>query len=255
MFIDTHCHIEKQYYDDIDSLIKDNINAGCSKMIVSGCDLNGINETISLLPKYDSVYATIGFHPEEVDNLPDNYIDFLENLIKNNKKIVGIGEIGLDYHYSKDDKDKQIELFESQLKLAERLDMPVCIHTRDATEDTINSLKKFNVRGVIHCFGGSYETAQIYIKMGFKLGIGGTVTFKNSKLPDVLARLSLNDIVLETDSPYLTPVPFRGKTNSSKNIIYVIDKLCSVFNTDSETIQNITNKNVKSVYNIAQMKM
>ncbi len=250
MFIDTHCHLEKDYYDDFDKVIKDNIDAGCKYMIVSFCDYKGIEEGIPLINRYSCLYSTIGFHPEEVDRLPNDYISYLENLIKSNKKIVGIGEIGLDYHYGKEDRDKQIKLFESQLALAEKLNMPVCIHTRDATEDTINSLKKFHLKGVIHCFSGSYETACIYIKMGFKLGIGGTLTFKNSKLPLTLSRLYLDDLVLETDSPYLTPTPFRGQTNSSKYIPYIIDKISSIYGVSFEKVEEITNKNVKYVYNI-----
>ena len=253
MFIDTHCHVEKKYYDDIDKVLEENLKAGCSKMIVSGCDLDGINETIPLL-KYDFIYATIGFHPDEVDNLPNNYISYLENLIKNNKKIVGIGEIGLDYHYGKDTKEKQIKLFESQLALAERLNMPVCIHTRDATLDTINSLKKYKVKGIIHCFSGSYETACTYIKMGFKLGVGGVVTFKNSNLPSTLSKLSINDLVLETDSPYLTPVPHRGEINSSKNITFIIQKLSEIYGISLEMVQKITNENVYSIYHVCVNK-
>ena len=146
----------------------------------------------------------------------------MENIISSVTKVVGVGEIGLDYHYDNTYKEKQRDLFEKQLILAEKYNLPVVIHTRDATEDTINILKKHNSSGIIHCFSGSYETARIYLNLGYKLGIGGVVTFKNSKLPEVLRKISIDDIVLETDSPYLCPEPFRGKQNSSKYIPIIV---------------------------------
>ncbi len=247
MFIDTHCHLSREDYDDIDKVIKEDKEAGVDKIVVSGCSRESIDEVMSFKDKYDMVYVTIGYHPEYADNVRENDLDFLENLLSE-KKIVGIGEIGLDYHYTKDNKDKQIWLFEEQLKIAEEFNLPVVIHSRDATQDTINTLKKYNVKGIIHCFNGSLETANIYINMGFLLGIGGVVTFKNSKLKDVVKEISIESIVLETDSPYLTPVPFRGKVNSSKYLSYIAQEIASLKGVDVSIVAEITSKTALSLF-------
>ena len=247
MFIDTHCHLSREDYDDIDKVIKEDKEAGVDKIVVSGCSRESIDEVMSFKDKYDMVYVTIGYHPEYADNVRENDLDFLENLLSE-KKIVGIGEIGLDYHYTKDNKDKQIWLFEEQLKIAEEFNLPVVIHSRDATQDTINTLKKYNVKGIIHCFNGSLETANIYINMGFLLGIGGVVTFKNSKLKDVVKEISIESIVLETDSPYLTPVPFRGKVNSSKYLSYISQEIASLKGVDVSIVAEITSKTALSLF-------
>ena len=170
------------------------------------------------------MYGAIGIHPEEVENYSLDDIKFIEDNL-NNKKVVAIGEIGLDYHYSKENKEKQIKLFELQLDIANKYKVPVIIHSRDATEDTINILRKYNIKGVIHSFSGSLETAKIYIKRGFLLGINGVVTFKNCNLKDILVNIGLNNIILETDSPYLTPVPYRGKQNNPSHILDLYNKI------------------------------
>lgn len=177
-------------------------------------------------------------------------MNLLEKLIMNNKKIVGIGEIGLDYHYTKENKEKQISLFKRQLSLAEKLHLPVVIHTRDATEDTINILTEYQLRGVIHCFSGSLETANIYLSLGYKLGIGGVVTFKNSKLGEVIKKVSLSDIVLETDSPYLSPEPLRGTINSSKNIPFIADKIAQLKGVKIDEVSKITLENTYNLFDL-----
>ena len=234
MFIDTHCHLSKEYYDDIDLVVEENKKAGISKMIVSGCDKESILESMLFASKYSDVYLTIGYHPSEADVICEKDLLLLENQL-NNEKVIGIGEIGLDYHYGKENMEKQKELFRFQLDLASRLSMPVVIHSRDATLDTINILKEYpNVKGIIHCFSGSLETANIYISMGYKLGIGGVLTFKNSNLFKVVQGVGLDNIVLETDAPYLTPEPFRGKTNSSKYIPVIADRVAELLNVSVE---------------------
>lgn len=247
MFIDTHCHLSKEDYDDIDKVILDNKNADVDKIVVSGCSKDSIEEVMSFKDKYDMVYVTIGYHPEYADSVTEEDLDYLKSLL-GEKKIVGIGEIGLDYHYTKDNKDKQIWLFEEQLKIAEEFNLPVVIHSRDATQDTINTLKKYKVKGIIHCFSGSLETANIYISMGYLLGIGGVVTFKNSKLKDVVEKVSLESIVLETDSPYLSPVPFRGKVNSSKYLEYIAKFIADEKKISVEKLAEITSKNASSLF-------
>ena len=202
---------------------------------------------MNLKDTYDIVYVTIGYHPECADSVTLKDIDYLKSLL-GEKKIIGIGEIGLDYHYTKDNKDKQLWLFEEQLKIAEYLNLPVVIHSRDATMDTINTLKKYDVNGIIHCFSGSLEIANIYIKMGFLLGIGGVVTFKNSKLKDVVKEISVDSIVLETDSPYLAPVPYRGKINSSKYLEFIAKFIAEIKNISVEELAEITSENALSIF-------
>lgn len=251
MYIDTHCHLSIEDYDDIDNVIEENKKALVDKIVVSGCSRDSINEVMMLKEKYDMVYVTIGYHPEYADITTLDDIDYLKSLLVG-KKVVGIGEIGLDYHYCKENKEKQLWLFEEQLKIAESFSLPVVIHSRDATQDTINILKKYKVKGIIHCFSGSLETAKIYISMGFLLGIGGVVTFKNSKLKDVVREISLEKIVLETDSPYLTPVPYRGKVNSSKYLKYIALFISSLKNISVEEIAKITSKNASSLFDFTK---
>lgn len=249
MFVDTHCHIYNEYYEDIDEIVKKIKSSGINKVINNGCDRDSNKEVLFLVKKYDFMYGALGIHPEAVNEFDECGIKFIEDNL-DNKKIVAIGEIGLDYHYTKEDRDKQIELFEQQLQLAEKYHLPVIVHSRDATLDTIEVLKKYNVRGVIHSFSGSYETACIYIKMGFKLGVNGVITFKNCNLKDVIERIDLRNIVLETDSPYLTPVPYRGKRNDSSHIIDIAKFISKLKEVSVDELSKITNENVRDVFDI-----
>ena len=249
MYIDTHCHISKDDYDNIDLVIKDNIVAGVNIMIVSGCEEKTISEVVDLSKEYDSIYVTIGYHPDQVGVVTDENIDRLKELLKTHK-VVGVGEIGLDYHYGKDDRDKQIELFEKQLMIAEELNLPVVIHSRDATEDTINTLKKYKVKGIMHCFSGSVETAKIYVSMGYLLGIGGVVTFKNSNLYKVVEEVGLDNIVLETDAPYLAPTPHRGEQNSSKYIPIIAERISEILGVSVDEVANQTTDNAIKLFDL-----
>ena len=245
-FIDTHCHIFKEYYDDIPFLI-DKISEKVGCIINNATNRDNINELLEISQNYNSMYIALGIHPEEADNYTYDDLLLIEKNIKN-KKVVAIGEIGLDYHYDNYDKDKQIKLFELQLELAQKYNLPVIIHSRDATLDTINTLKKYHCKGVIHCFSGSYETALEYIKLGFFLGINGVVTFKNAKLIEVIKKIGLEHIVLETDSPYLTPVPLRGKVNNPSYIDHIIQYLSVELNISFDDIVDTTNKNVFQIF-------
>lgn len=248
MFTDTHCHLYKEYYDNIDVIIKNANDNGITKMINCSTNIKNANEVISTSKKHNCVYAAIGIHPEDIQNITLHDLNIIEKNIEN---IVAIGEIGLDYHYENPDKEKQKLIFEEQLNIAEKYNKPVIIHSRDATNDMINILKKHSaLKGVIHCFSGSYETAQIYIKMGFKIGIGGVLTFKNSKLFEVLDKLNTSDIVIETDSPYMTPVPYRGTKNEPKYISIVAKKICEIKKISEEELSKITEKNVKEIFDI-----
>lgn len=246
MLIDTHLHLFKEYYEDIPSIIKDARNNNVMYCINNGCDASSNKEVIESL-KYPEVYGAIGIHPEEVDNYTDNDLIFIEKNL-NNPKIVAIGEIGLDYRFTKENKDRQIKLLEKQLELAEKYNMPVIIHSRDATEDTINTLKKYKVTGVIHSFSGSLETANIYIKMGYLLGINGVVTFKNCNLKDTLKNISLDNLVLETDAPYLAPTPNRGKQNSPKYILDIAKFIADIYGVSISDVARITTENAKKIY-------
>jgi len=233
-----------------DEVISANKRAGMSKMIVSGCNKDEIIEVLEYSKKYEDVFLTIGFHPEVANYINDSDLRWLEEIINNNNKIVAIGEIGLDYHYDGYDKKTQIDIFEKQLKIAEKLKLPVVIHSRDATMDTINILKKYSLKGDIHCFSGSLETALIYINMGYYLGIGGVVTFKNSKLGDIVSKIPLSKILLETDSPYLTPTPFRGELNSSKYIPLIAKKISESLNISIDDVYEQTTNNAIELFNI-----
>ncbi|MBR2828697.1 MAG: TatD family hydrolase [Bacilli bacterium] len=248
MYIDTHCHLSKEDYDDIDEVILNNRVNGIEKIIISGCTKDSIKESIELSLKYDDVFLTIGFHPSEADVVTKEDILFLEKNLKQ-KKVVGIGEIGLDYHYGKENLEKQKELFILQMRLASKYQLPVIIHSRDAFLDTITILKQFpNVVGDIHCFSGSLECAREYLSIGYYLGIGGVLTFKNSKLSSVVEKIGLDHILLETDSPYLTPEPYRGKKNSSKYIPYVAEKVGEILNVKKEEVALKTTLNANRLF-------
>jgi len=242
MFIDTHCHLSKNDYLDIYKILEENRNANVCKIVISSSTPDDIRETLENSSRYLEVYASIGYHPEVASLLESLDFDFLESHLLD-EKVVAIGEIGLDYYYTKDNKLIQQEIFRKQLDLAKKYSLPVIIHSRDATKDTIDILKDYQLRGIIHCFSGSYESAVKYIEMGYYLGIGGVVTFKNSHLFEVIEKISLDHIVLETDSPYLSPEPFRGKQNSSKNIPIIAKKIAAIKGVSLEEVEEITTRN------------
>lgn len=249
MFTDTHCHIYKEYYENIDEIIKNAKENNVNRFINNGCDTSSNKEVLDLSQKYDNMYCALGIHPEKVEEYTESDLKWIENNLSNIKTIA-IGEIGLDYHYTKENKDAQIKLLESELKLAETHQLPVIIHSREATEDTINTLKKFKVKGVIHSFSGSLETAQIYIKMGYLLGINGVITFKNAKLKEVIKDIPLENIILETDSPYLTPEPYRGKRNEPAKIYDIAQFISNLKEISIEELTRITNDNIKRIFDI-----
>lgn len=249
MFTDTHCHIYKEYFDDIDLVIENAKENNINRFINNADNIETSKEVLSLIEKYSNMYGTIGIHPEHVDSYTKEDLEFIEKNL-DNKKIVAIGEIGLDYHYTKENKEKQIELFELQLKLAEKYNKPVIIHSRDATKDTIDTLKKYKVKGVIHSFSGSFETACIYIEIGFLLGVNSVITFKNANIKEVYERISLHNIVLETDSPYLSPEPYRGKKNEPANILVIAEFLSSLYGVSLPYLSEITNDNIARIFDI-----
>ncbi len=249
MFTDTHCHMLKEYYENFEEIIEKMKNNKINRVFNNGVDAQSNREVLDYLNKYDFMYGAIGIHPENVNDYTTDDLIFVEDHLHDDK-VIAIGEIGLDYHYGKEDKEKQIELFEYQLALAEKYNKPVIVHSRDATLDTIECMKKYKVRGVMHSFSGSYETAQIYIKMGLLLGINGVITFKNCNLKDVYNKIDLSHVVLETDSPYLTPVPFRGKQNNPSHVLDIAKYVAELKNVSLDELSKITNDNIKRCFDI-----
>mgnify|MGYP004518604821 FL=1 len=250
MFIDTHMHIGDDFGVQPDLYVKNATDAQVEVLIASFCEKDDIMLSTKFVEKYKNLYACIGYHPEVSNKIVEKDYEILEEMVKNNPKIVAIGEIGLDYYWNKDNKDKQREVFCKQLEIAEKLKVPVVIHSRDSINETYEILKKYKVSGVIHCFSGSLEMAKKFISLGFLLGIGGVVTFKNSKLFEVIEKLELTNIVLETDSPYLTPEPSRGKINESSNIFYIAQKIAEVKNISLENVAKITTENAIRTFDL-----
>lgn len=246
--IDTHCHIYSEYYDDISKIIDEISKDGIEKVIVNGCDMKSNLEVLELVKKYDIVYGALGFHPTELENFNDECISWLDKHI-NDDKIVAIGEIGLDYHYDDTDKIMQQNAFKKQLDIAKKYNKPVIVHSRDAIKDTYDMLSNYEIKGSIHCYSGSLEMAREFIKLGYYIGIGGVCTYKNSKnIINVLENVPLSYILLETDSPYLSPEGKRGEVNSPANIPIIVNKISEVKNTSNEEVIRITTDNANSLF-------
>ena len=246
MLIDTHCHLSNEDYENLNQVI----NNMDGIMIASGCDNKTNKEVLELIKKYPNVYGTLGIHPSEIDSITNDSLKNIEDNI-NNPKIVAIGEIGLDYYWVKDNKEKQKEIFIKQLELAKKYKKAVVIHTRESIGDAYNILKKYKLKGTIHCFSSSLEMAKEFIKLGYKIGIGGVLTFKNSiKLQEIVKELDIKDILIETDSPYLTPEPYRGKKNEPSNVLYVAKKVSELKNMKLEDVINITSKNAVQEFDL-----
>lgn len=227
MLVDTHCHIFSEYYNDIDEVIERSIDAGVGFIVVNGVDRCSNEEVLRLVKKYDIVYGALGIQPEEVEKASDDDIDFIERHI-NDEKIVAVGEIGLDYHYDCD-KELQKNMFLKQLDIASKYNKPVIIHSRDCIQETYNILKEYKLKGIMHCYSGSVEMARLFNKLGYLLGIGGISTFKNAtKVTNVIKDIDLEYIVVETDSPYLSPEPYRGKRNEPKNVSVIYEKISNI---------------------------
>lgn len=243
--VDTHCHVFLEDYPDIDDVIKRMDN---NIIIVSGVDDASNKEVLELCSRYDNVYGTLGIHPESASDKYD--LDFVSNHI-NDPKIVAVGEIGLDYYYTKDNRDAQIDLFCKQIEIAISNNKPIVVHSRDAISDTYDIIKKYGIgsKTDIHCFSSSLEMAREFIKLGCKLGIGGVLTFKNSsKLKEVVSGVDISNLLLETDSPYMTPVPFRGKRNEPYNIIYVAEAISDIKGISLDDVLKITSENAYKLF-------
>lgn len=248
--VDSHCHVNDEQFDiDREEVFK-RASENLEFIVNIGNDLPTSEKSVEYSEKYPFVYAVVGVHPCDISTYNEEVEKRLEELSQN-EKVVAIGEIGLDYYWMNDEKEVQKAGFRKQMTLAQRLRKPVVIHSRDAMEDTINILKEFpDVKGIFHCYPGSFESA-MNIPEGYYFGIGGVLTFKNArKTVEFIEKIDLNKVVIETDSPYLTPVPFRGKRNEPSYVQYVAEKIAEIKNIPLETVINITTENCKKIYNI-----
>lgn len=255
MIFDTHAHYDDKAFDeDRDALLESLAAAGIGRAVNVGASIDSTKRTLELIARYPFLYGAVGVHPNETGELNEQWMDWLRDAAKQ-EKVVAIGEIGLDYYWDKPDHETQKHWFVRQLELARQVGLPAIIHSRDAAKDTLDVMKDQHaeeIGGVIHCFSYGVEMAREYLNMGFYLGIGGVVTFNNArKLKEVAAMCPLDRILLETDCPYLAPVPNRGKRNSSLNLPYVVEAIASIKGISGEEVMEAATANACRMYKIA----
>lgn len=253
MIIDTHAHYDdKQFDTDRDELLKQMESSGIGLIVNAGSTLESWEKIRKLTEEYPFMYGAVGIHPDDAGTLTEEHMDRMEQLLEL-EKIVAVGEIGLDYYWDKESHDVQKKWFIRQLETARGKDMPVIIHSREAAADTMEIMRKYaeGMRAVIHCYSYSAEMAREYVEMGYYIGIGGVVTFKNAKkLKSVVETIPLTSVVLETDCPYLAPEPFRGKRNSSLYLPYVVRKVAELKGVSEEEVIRQTEENSRILYNL-----
>lgn len=254
--IDSHCHLDFIDYDPIrDEIIKSANNCGINKIINPGSDFESNFKAAELSEKYDNYFFAVGIHPDnttgDIENTYINKVNELEKLILN-KKCVAIGEIGLDYYGENKDKEKQKDLFIRQLELAKKYDKPIIIHNREAVEDVYNIVKNYNLRGVIHCYSENYEWAKKFLDLGYNISFTGIITFKSCKPESIEAvkNIPLDRMFVETDSPYLTPTPFRGELNKPEYVRFVAEKIANIKGISVEEVEKITDENCQKFFKI-----
>ena len=254
MIFDTHAHYDDEQFDADREALLSGMKAGGVGMIVdAAATVASWDKILELTEKYPFLYGSVGVHPDEVGDLNEENFARMSELA-DRKKIVAIGEIGLDYYWDKESHELQKEWFKKQMELAKEVDLPVIVHSREAAQDTFDLIKSEHAGttgGVIHCFSGSKEMAKEYIKMGYYIGVGGVVTFKNARvLKEVVESIPLERILTETDCPYLAPVPFRGKRNCSAYISYVLDMIAELKGISREEAEQVTYENARNMYRI-----
>ncbi|MFA5407334.1 MAG: TatD family hydrolase [Bacilli bacterium] len=249
MLIDTHCHLDEEQYETLDVLMGKIASSQVKAIIVSGYDTKSSNEAIALAHKYNNVYATVGFHPCDSGLISESEYSNFDKWLKDDK-VVAVGEIGLDYYHSEINKNDQILKFKTQINIALKYKKPVIIHNRNASDDVYDILKNSKVKGVIHCFSDDLIMAQKFISLGFMLGIGGIVTFKNSNLKVVLKDIPLDYIILETDSPYLSPEPFRGKQNNPLNLPIIAASIADIKGIEYSELAEATFLNTERLFDL-----
>lgn len=249
---DTHAHYADSAFDgDREQVLAELPGKGVKLVMLAASGLDDSRDNVLLAQKYDYIYASVGVHPESVDETPADYIGTLRELIASEPKIKAVGEIGLDYHYEGYDREKQIRFFREQLELAKELDMPVIVHSRNAAEDTVEILKEYCPKGVVHCFSGSAETAREIVKTGMYIGFTGVLTFKNAKKAlKALEAVPMDRLLMETDCPYMAPEPFRGSRCDSSMIAYTAAKAAEIKGIPVEELLEITCRNGMKMYDI-----
>ena len=251
---DSHAHYDDEQFDeDREQLLGWVLQEkGVTGIINMGADLKSSQTTLELTRRYDYIFGGAGVHPECAWDLPEDWLAQLQSILRE-PKIVAVGEIGLDYHWLDEcPKDRQKEVFRAQLELAQKLAMPVVIHDREAHADVLEFLQKYQPAGVVHCFSGSWETAREILKLGMYIGLGGVVTFKNARhAVEVAEKVPLERLLLETDAPYMAPVPYRGKRNDSSLIAFVAEKIGELRGIDPQAVLDITAENSRKLFGIA----
>ncbi|NYB75799.1 TatD family hydrolase [Sedimentibacter hydroxybenzoicus DSM 7310] len=250
--IDSHAHLDDDRFDsDRTEIINKLKDDGIELILNPGADLATSKKAVKIADEYSFIYAAVGCHPHDSKYMNDETMNVFKELSKN-KKVIAIGEIGLDYYYDNSDRETQKKWFREQIKLANELDMPYIVHDRDAHEDLFKIMKeeaKSNTRGVLHCYSGSVEMAKEFIKLGFYISLAGPVTFKKAKTPKMVAKeIPLDKLLIETDSPYLTPEPYRGKRNEPKFVRYVAEEIANIRNVSLDVIIESTNQNFKKLF-------
>ncbi|MFC5590918.1 TatD family hydrolase [Sporosarcina soli] len=254
MFIDTHVHLNAdQFEEDVEAVIQRALDAKLEKMVVVGFDRKTITKAMELAEQYPFVYAVVGWHPVDAIDCTEEDLEWIESLAAH-PKVVGIGETGLDYYWDKSPKDVQQELFRKQIRLAQKVKLPVIIHNRDATADVVRILKEEEAQitgGIMHCFGGSVETAKECIQMNFMISLGGPVTFKNARTPkEVATEIPLDHLLIETDAPYLAPHPNRGKRNEPAWVVLVAEEIARLKELPVEEVARQTTANALKIFKI-----
>lgn len=250
MYFESHAHYDDgRFKNDREEILNLLPSCGIDYVINVGCDMKSSRESIKMAEKYDYIYAAVGVHPHDAENMKESDLDEIRQM-SNHKKVVAIGEIGLDFYYDNSPRDVQRYWFKRQLEIVKELNKPVIIHSRDASQETFDIIKESGVKkGVIHCYSGSAQMAMDYVKMGFYIGVGGVVTFSNAKkLVEVVEAIQLEQILIETDSPYLSPIPNRGKRNDSRNLQFVVKKIAKIKDIGPEKVANITKLNAKQLF-------
>ena len=249
--IDTHAHYDDEAFDcDRDELLQRLLSSSVDKIITIGCSLERSRMAAELSGKYDNIFAAVGIHPEDCYDLPEDYLYQIEQLASG-KKVVAIGEIGLDYHYEGYNKELQQKCFKEQLQLAARLDMPVVVHSRDATKDTLEILRENKPKGVVHCFSGSAETAREILEIGMMISFTGVLTFKNArKAVEACSVIPLDRLMLETDCPYMAPVPYRGERCDSSMVYNIAEKVAEIKGITVEEVIKTCNRNAEEFFGL-----
>ena len=256
MLFETHAHLNaKEFDEDREEVIARARENGVSTIVNIGFNAETIPTCMELAEAHDFIYAVIGWHPQDAKDMTDEHLEWIEELSRH-PKVVGLGEMGLDYYWDTSPKDVQAEVFRKQIRLARKLDMPIIIHNRDAHQDVLTILKEekaADVGGIMHCFSGSWETAKLALDMNFYISFGGPLTFKNAKQPkEVAAKVPLGKLLIETDCPYLTPHPFRGKRNESGYVRYVCEEMANIRGLSYEEMAQITTDNAKRLFRLSK---